>query len=73
MEQDLALLPSSYWERVKNTAGNILRRKIVYTRRVRLDDTNLVVSVNKRSQSDLIKRFEGASVDWTKVEKQLLI
>ncbi|KAJ5678756.1 hypothetical protein N7462_007000 [Penicillium macrosclerotiorum] len=48
-EQDLALLPSFYWERIKDTAGNILRRKIAYNRRVRLDDTNLVVSVNERS------------------------
>ncbi|KAJ9481151.1 hypothetical protein VN97_g12352 [Penicillium thymicola] len=62
----------SYWERIKDTAGNILRRKIAHNRRVRLDDTNLVVSVNERSQSDLIKRFEGASVDWTTVENQLL-
>ncbi|KAI2734473.1 hypothetical protein DTO013E5_9156 [Penicillium roqueforti] len=72
-EQDLALPPSSYWERIKYTTGNVLRRKIAHTRRVRLDDTNLVVSVNERSQSDLIKRFEGASVDWTTVEKQLLM
>lgn len=72
-EQDLALPPRSYWGRIKDTAGNILRRKIAHNRRVRLDDTNLVVSVNERSQSDLIKRFEGASVDWTMVENQLLM
>jgi hypothetical protein len=71
-EQDLALPPSSYWERIKDTAGNVLRRKIAHNRRVRLDDTNLVVSVNERCQSDLIKRFEGASIDWTTVENQLL-
>lgn len=40
-EQDLALLPRSYWERIKNAAGNILWRKIAHNRRVRLDDTNL--------------------------------
>ncbi|KAJ5720259.1 uncharacterized protein N7483_008193 [Penicillium malachiteum] len=49
-EQDLALPPRSYWERIKDTAGNILRRKIAHNRR----------------------RFEGANVDWTTVENQLL-
>lgn len=72
-EQDLALPPSCYWERIKDTAGNVLWRKIARNRRVSLDDTNLVVSVNERCQSDLIKRFENASVDWSTVEKQLLI
>ncbi|KAJ5543730.1 hypothetical protein N7513_007238 [Penicillium frequentans] len=64
-EQDLALPPSSYWERIEDTARDVLRRKIAHNRRVRLDDTNVVVSVNERSQSDLIKRFEGTNVDWT--------
>jgi hypothetical protein len=68
-EQDLALPPSSYWEQIRETAGNVLRRKIARNRRVRLDDTNLVVSVNDRSQCDLTKRFEGAGTDWTLVEK----
>lgn len=71
-EQDLALPPRSYWERIKDTAI-ILRRKIAHNRRMRLDDTILVVSVNERSQSDLIKRFKGASVDWTTVENQPLM
>ncbi|KAE8320741.1 hypothetical protein BDV39DRAFT_211392 [Aspergillus sergii] len=67
-----ALFDGSPNPKCQDTLGNILRRKIAYNRWVRLDDTNLVVSVNERSQSDLIKRFEGASVDWTTVENQLL-
>ncbi|KAJ5111804.1 hypothetical protein NUU61_001434 [Penicillium alfredii] len=71
-EQDLTLPPSSYWEQIKEDAGSILRRKIARSRRVRLDDTSLVLSVNDRSQRDLTKRFEGTRIDWTAVEKQLL-
>lgn len=63
MEPDLATPSRSYWEQIKETAGNVLRRKIVHNRRVRLDDPNVVVSVNEFSQSDLIKCLEGAIVD----------
>lgn len=69
-KQDLTLPPSSYWEDIKKEANNILRRKIARSRRVRLDDTNMVLSV--KSQRDIDKRFEGTAVDWQIVEKQLL-
>ncbi|KAJ5993368.1 hypothetical protein N7451_009092 [Penicillium sp. IBT 35674x] len=60
----------SYWEQIKEDACNILRRKTARGRRVRLDDTDMVLSVN--SQRNIDKHFEGTSVDWTVVEKQLL-
>lgn len=65
--------PSSYWQQIKDTAESVLRRKIARNRRVRLDDTTIVVSVNDRSQRDLTKRFESTNIDWIAVEKQLLI
>ncbi|CAI7580189.1 unnamed protein product [Penicillium pancosmium] len=71
-EQDLTSPPSSHWDQIAETAGNLLRRKIARRRRVRLDDTELVLSVNDRSQRDLTKRFESTSIDWTAMEKQLL-
>lgn len=71
-EQELTLPPSSYWEQIKEDAEGILRRKVARSRRVRLDDTALVLSVNDRTQRDLSKRFEGTGIDWTAVEKQLL-
>lgn len=69
-KQDLTLRPSSYWEEIKSDASKIVRRKIARTRRVRLDDTVMVLSVN--SQRNIDKHFEGTSVDWQDVEKQLL-
>ena len=69
-KQDLTQPPRSYWDQIKEDASNILRRKTACGRRVRLDDTDMVLSVN--SQRDIDKHFEGTSVDWTAVEKQLL-
>ncbi|KAJ5998521.1 hypothetical protein N7451_006331 [Penicillium sp. IBT 35674x] len=67
---DLTEPPRSYWEEIKEDASNILQRKTARGRRVRLDDTDMVLSVY--SQRDIDKHFEGTSVDWTAVEKQLL-
>lgn len=41
-------------------------------RRVRSDDTSVVVSVNDRKQRDLKKRYSSLDVDWVAVEKKLL-
>lgn len=71
-EQNLALPPSSYWKNINEKAGSLLRRKIARDRRVRPDDTTIVVSVKDCSQQDLTKRFESTDIDWTTVEQQLL-
>ena len=72
-EQDLALTPRSYWQDIKQKAENVLCRKIARNRRVRLDDTTVVVSVNDRSQRDLTKRFERTDIDWTAIQRQLML
>lgn len=62
-EQDLALPPSTHWEQLREKADGVSRRKIARNRRVRLVDTNLVVSVNDRSECDLTKHLEGSDID----------
>jgi hypothetical protein len=42
------------------------------SKRVRPDDSNVVVLVNERSERDLIRRLDEVEVDWSVVEKQLL-
>lgn len=68
-EQDIVVAPSSQWQRIRQTAEKILRRKIRHNHRVRSDDTTVKVSVNDRSQSDLNKRFDDTDVDWTPIEQ----
>ncbi|KAK2762260.1 hypothetical protein FQN54_001270 [Arachnomyces sp. PD_36] len=73
-EPDVVLPPGSYWQLfLKQKPKDIIHRKISRNRQVRLDDTTVVVSVNDRSQRDLTKRFERTDIDWTAVEKQLLM
>jgi hypothetical protein len=72
-EQDLAETPSTFWPKFQQEMAKLLRSKIAHGRRVRPDDTNVVVSVNDRSQRDLIKRFDSSDINWTAIEKQLLM
>ncbi|KAF4209650.1 hypothetical protein CNMCM5878_005036 [Aspergillus fumigatiaffinis] len=70
-EQDLDSAPSSYWQQIKQKAERVLRQKINRNRRVKQDDTSIVVSVNDRSQRDLTKRFEKTDIDWTAINRQI--
>ncbi|KAJ5291476.1 hypothetical protein N7478_000727 [Penicillium angulare] len=72
-EQNLIQMPSFHWSRIQARAEKILRGKIARDRRVRADDVTVVVSVNDRSQRDLTKRFDSTDVDWSAIEKQLLM
>lgn len=72
-EEDVALTPSAYWPvKLRPKLEKLLEGKTSRAGRVRSDDTSIVVSVNDRSQRDLMKRFENLNIDWTAVEKQLL-
>lgn len=72
-EQDLELKPRFYWQAITEKAKKIIGRKKNSNQRVRLDDITIVVSVNDRKHRDLTKQFEYTDVDWTAIEKQLLL
>ena len=64
---------SAYWPLVlREKLHKVIEEKVARKRRVRSDDTSILVSINDRKQRDLKKRFNGLTIDWTTVEKQLL-
>ncbi|CAG7980453.1 unnamed protein product [Penicillium salamii] len=73
-EPDLVISPSVFWEdTLKRKVEGVRRRRPFQNRRVRVDDTCLVASLNDRTQHDLHQQFEGIDIDWTATEKQLRI
>lgn len=64
-ERDLSEPLSVLWPIIEQEAAKILRSKVAHDCRVRLDGTNVVVSVNDRLQRDLIERFESTWINWT--------
>ena len=72
-ERDIVLAPARYRSMfLQAKLDALLSKKIASGKRIKPDDSNVVVSVNERSERDLIRRFDELNVDWSVVEKQLL-
>lgn len=71
--QNVVLAPSAYWLSVlKERLENVLQERVSRRRRLRSDDTAVIMSVNDRKHKNVKKRFNAVDVDWTQVEEQLL-
>ena len=71
-EPDVVVTPGAYWEDcLRFRMERLLEPKVGWNYIARVEDINVVVSVNARSERDLTKRFER-EIDWRMVEKRLV-
>ena len=69
-EQKVVLRHTDFWKHILDPKmENLIRKK---NRRLKSEDTTIVVSVSARSEHDLTKRFDNTSIDWAVIESQLL-
>ena len=72
-EQDVVLAPAAYWHMCLHTkVQRLVSRKLPPGRNVEYDDTNVVVSVNDRSERDVTKQFDTMDIDWSATARQLV-
>lgn len=73
-EEDVVLAPSGFWQlSLEKKLERTLRRKAARHRWLRPDDTVIVASTSDRTKRKLTKRFEDTDINWTAIEKQLLM
>jgi hypothetical protein len=74
-EQDLVLAPASYWRLfLKPSLEKVLLCKMLAKNRtVKSEDTKIVVTVTERSERDVTKRFDDIDIDWSVIERQLVL
>jgi hypothetical protein len=62
-EQDIVLAPAPYWSTfLQPKLDALLGKEKNNSKRVRPEDSNVVVSVNERSERGLIRRFDEVQV-----------
>jgi hypothetical protein len=67
----LVLEPATYWEHfLEDKLKSVLLKK---KQPLVSDDTTVVVLVTDRKIQDLEKRFDKTSIDWSLIQKQLVL
>ncbi|KAG4428853.1 hypothetical protein IFR05_015665, partial [Cadophora sp. M221] len=74
-EPDLVLAPASYWRLfLKLNLEKVLVRKILAKNRtVKCEDTKIVITNTKRGDPGVTKGFDGIDIDWSVIERQLIL
>ncbi|KAK1509297.1 hypothetical protein CABS01_16851 [Colletotrichum abscissum] len=71
-EPDLVLAPNAVSTRIlRHKLDRLGTKKLPCNKSLKIDDTDVVVSVYGRTQRDLFKRFDELDVDWIIVEGHL--
>ncbi|KAK1990557.1 hypothetical protein LX36DRAFT_685960 [Colletotrichum falcatum] len=71
-EQNIVIPPEAFWRTcLRAKLRDVLDKKLPSTKTFEAVDTDIIVSVNDRSQRDLIKRFDKLNVNWSMLEAQL--
>ncbi|KAI8716789.1 hypothetical protein NCS52_00973300 [Fusarium sp. LHS14.1] len=70
-KENLTLAPGAYWDRFLSAELAATVKDKLPELRYEPDDTTVVVSVEKRSERNMRKRFDGLIVDWKTIEDKL--
>lgn len=70
-EENLTLAPGAYWDQFLSVELAATVRDKLPEPRYEPDETTVVVSVEKRSERNMRKRFDGLVVDWKTIEDKL--
>lgn len=73
-EPNLIISPSIFWQKtLKKKVDGVRRRRVFQNRRVRLDHITITASINDRLQDDVHQQSETIDIDWSVIEKQVLM
>ncbi|KAI1012467.1 hypothetical protein LB504_013142 [Fusarium proliferatum] len=70
-EENLTLAPGAYWDKYLSVDLAATVKDKLPEPRYESDETTVIVSVEKRSERNMRKRFDGLVVDWKTIEDKL--